>query len=73
VFSFPILLIPLVKSTPSPALRLPSSRFRLEPNSRRPLRNIETVNNDKPSNDHDKSGDVHEKMQKRLSGIVFIR
>jgi len=39
----------------------------------RPLRNIGTVTNEKPSNEHDKSGDVHEKMQKRLSGVVFIR
>ncbi len=58
-----------MKSTPSPALRLPSSHFRLEPNSRRPLRDIGTVNNDKPSNDHDKSGDVYEKMQTRLSAL----
>jgi hypothetical protein len=39
----------------------------------RPLRNVRTVNNDKPSNDHDKNSDVHEKMQKRLSDVVFIR
>jgi hypothetical protein len=24
-------------------------------------------------NDHDKSGDIHEKMEKKLSGVMFIR